>query len=189
MLDQSIVSSQIWKRKYGSISGRAPPAMGRHASAHHCGALRPSLLALQVSILDRASNLPGLEHPNKVPELIHKELLDTKNMKQLPILAAIPEMASHDQNLEPVSFLATFCENNRPEPTSKVSSRKMRDLQMAAILTAEALKEEEGSRPTNFNLHANSLSFPITDPKILESDNDSNVCVKSHSFTIVEKKK
>ena len=33
------------------------------------------------------------------------------------------------------------------------------------------------------------LSFSITDPKILESDNDGNVCVKSHSFTTVEKKK
>ena len=39
---------------------------------------------------------------------------------------------------------------------AKVSTRKMRDLQMATILTAEALKKE-GSRPTNFNFHTNSI--------------------------------
>ena len=39
---------------------------------------------------------------------------------------------------------------------AKVGTRKMRDLQMATILTAEALKKE-GSRPTNFNFHTNSI--------------------------------
>lgn len=39
---------------------------------------------------------------------------------------------------------------------AKVSTTKMRDLQMATILTAEALKKE-GSRPTNFNFHTNSI--------------------------------
>ena len=98
------------EKKYGSPPGRAPPAIERHVSAHHSGALRHSLPAQTVRI-GEVRNHRRLQTPKRDTQRDTQRVTTTyesmwQNVKQSQSLVMIPEM--NQQNADNVNFITPF---------------------------------------------------------------------------------
>ena len=100
------------KKKYGSPPGRAPPAIERHVSAHHSGALRRSPYALKVST-GRVRNHWGLVTKRRKIKSEPMRQFTSQSMKQSLMLAGMPEMTLYETNSEPVNLITSFLTKNR----------------------------------------------------------------------------